>query len=232
MPKPIDATLIDARMRDLAQTAVNQIVSLFKGGTFALAAVLLLEIITQPEGRLLRLVLWAASFACALTSYNAWLNSSVIDFRESVGGIVFIIIQMMSELILFATLTPRFTEQAWRGWVLVYGTFMAITAVRMLLGGMNRNVVIDAGIRPMIDKLDKESYRAAWYMLVVTAIALALSVPIIALPKDSPWPQWLSIGFALSVGTLSVFALAGMQRERVMMEKMLQDALDQASEQT
>jgi hypothetical protein len=110
MPKPIDATLVAARMRDLAQTAVNQTVSLFKGGIFALATVLLLEIVIQPEGRLLRLVLWVASFGVALTSYNAWLNSSVIDFRESVGGICLIIIQMMSELVLFATLTPRVTE--------------------------------------------------------------------------------------------------------------------------
>jgi hypothetical protein len=223
MPKLIDAALVDARMRDLAQTAVNQTVSLFKGGTFALAAVLLLEIVTQPEGRLLRLVLWLASFLCALTSYNAWLNSSVIDFRESVGGIVILIVQMMTELFLFATLTPRFTEQAWRGWVFVYGMFMAITAARMLLFGMNRGVAIDPAIRPMIDAMDKESYRAGWRMLVIVALAWALTVPIAILPQASPWPQGLSIGFALLVSATAVLALAGMQRERSMMEKTLRD---------
>ena len=225
MPKPIDATVVEARMRDLAQTAVNQTVSLFKGGTFALASVLLLEIVVQPEGRLLRLVLWLASFVCAVTSYNAWLNSSVVDFRESVGGILFIIIQMMTELVLFATLTPRVTEQAWRGWVFVYGMFMAVTAVRMLLFGMNRNVEIDAGIRPMIDAMYRESLQVSWRMLVIAAIAMALTVPIAILPQMSPWPQWLSMGFAVVVGALSVLALNGMQRERVMMEKALQDAL-------
>jgi hypothetical protein len=225
MPKQIDATMVEARMRDLAQTAVNQTVSLFKGGIFALAAVLLLEIVSQPEGRLLRLVLWLASFACALTSYNAWLNASVIDFRESVIGILFIIIQMMAELILFATLTPRVTEQAWRGWVLVYGMFMAITAIRMLLIGMNRNVTIDAAIRPMIEKLDKDSYRTAWRMLIITAIALALTLPIAVLPMQSLWPQGLSIGFAILVTATSTLALSGMQRDRDMMEKTLQDVL-------
>jgi hypothetical protein len=225
MPKIIDATLVEARMRDLAQTAVNQTVSLFKGGIFALAAVLLLEIITQPEGRLLRLVLWLASFCCTLVSYNAWLNSSVIDFRESVGGIVFIIIQMMAELVLFATLTPRVTEQAWRGWVLVYGFFMAITAIRMLLFGMNKDVTIDAAIRPMIEKLDKDSYRVAWRMLFIMAIALALSLPIMLLPMQSLWPQGLSITFAILMTAASVLALFGMQRDRDMMEKTLQDVL-------
>jgi hypothetical protein len=216
---------IEARMRDLAQTAVNQTVSLFKGGIFALAAVLLLEILSQPEGRLLRLALWLASFACALVSYNAWLNSSVIDFRESVGGIIFIIIQMMTELIQFATLTPRVTEQAWRGWVLVYGIFMAITAVRMLLIGMNHKLPVDAAIRPMLETLDKESYRTAWRMLVITAVALVLTVPIALLSTQSLWPQALSIGFAILMTVASVFALFGMQRERDMMEKTLQDVL-------
>jgi hypothetical protein len=46
----IDAQLVETRMRDLAQTTVNQTVSLFKGGTFALAAVLLIEILGQPGG--------------------------------------------------------------------------------------------------------------------------------------------------------------------------------------
>ena len=102
---------------------------------------------------------------------------------------------------------------------------MAITAIRMLLIGMNRNVTIDAAIRPMIEKLDKDSYRTAWRMLIITAIALALTLPIAVLPMQSLWPQGLSIGFAILVTATSTLALSGMQRDRDMMEKTLQDVL-------
>src|SRR4029077_3174371 len=82
MSKLVDARVMETRMRDLGLNTISQTVSLFKGGIFALAAVLLLDITTQPDGRLLRFVLWASSFTLALMSYNAWVNASVIVFRD------------------------------------------------------------------------------------------------------------------------------------------------------
>jgi hypothetical protein len=102
-------------MRDLGQTTVSQTISLFKGGIFALAAVVLLEIVTQHDGRPMLLMLWTASFCLALTSYNSWLNATVIDFRESVVGVVLLIAQMMAELMLFATLTSRLPSRPGAG---------------------------------------------------------------------------------------------------------------------
>jgi hypothetical protein len=226
MPQPIDAHLVQARMRDLGQTTVSQTISLFKGGIFALAAVVLLEIVTQPDGRLMLLMLWSASFCLALTSYNAWLNATVIDFRESVGGIVLIIAQMMAELMLFATLTPRFAEQAWRGWALVYGIFMVVTAARVLFFPMNRSVVVDAGLRPMLDALKAGGRAAAWRLMAFGALAWIFAAPILLLPKDSPWPQWLTMAFSVFVAATSLLGLMAMHSERIQMERLLRDALD------
>lgn len=225
VPKPVDAQLIEARMRDLAQNAVMQTVSLFKGGIFALAAVLLLEIVTQQDGRILRVMLWTASFALALTSYNAWLNASVIDFRETVADVVFIVVQMMSELMLFVTLTPKFSDQAWRGWVLLYGVFTAITAARMLLFRSNVAVAVNPSLQPMLERLGLGHRRAARRLLAVSIVALAIAVPIILLPKGSPWPSWLSMGFAPFAAAISLLDLVGIHRQRLMMEGMLEDAL-------
>lgn len=225
VPKPIDAQLIEARMRDLAQNAVMQTVSLFKGAIFALAAVLLLEIVTQQDGRILRLVLWTASFGLALTSYNAWLNASVIDFRESVADVVLIVVQMMSELMLFVTLTPRFSDQAWRGWVLLYGIFTATTAARMLFFRSNLAVAVNPSLQPMLERLGAGHRRAARRLLAVSILALVLAAPIILLSKASPWPAWVSMGFAPFAAVISLLDLIGIHRQRLMMERMLEDAL-------
>jgi hypothetical protein len=213
-------------MRDLGQTTVSQTISLFKGGIFALAAVVLLEIVTQPDGRPMLLMLWTASFCLALTSYNSWLNATVIDFRESVVGVVLMIAQMMAELMLFATLTPRFAEQAWRGWALVYGVFMVVTAGRMLFFPMNRNVAIDAGLRPMLDTLKAGSRVAGWRLMAFGTLAGIFAAPIILLPKDSPWPQWLTMAFSVFVAATSLLGLWAMHNERIQMEQLLRDALD------
>lgn len=215
-------------MRDLAQNAVMQTVSLFKGGTFALAAVLLLEIITQQDGRILRLLLWAASFGLALTSYNAWLNASVLDFRESVTGVVLIVVQMMCELMLFVALTPRFSDQAWRGWVLLYGIFLVVTASRMVFVRSNVNVQIDRGAQPMLDTIGATHRQAAWRLLAASVLAFVFAVPILSLPKESPLPLWLSMGFAPFAIFLSLWGLVAMHQQRLLMERMLEDALKQS----
>ena len=229
MQLPVDARLVEARMRDLAQTTVNQTVSLFKGATFALAAVLLIEILGQPEGRLLRSSLWVCSFLLALTSYNAYINTSVIDFRESVTGVVVIIAQLMVELMLFAAQAPRYSEYAWRYWVFIYAAFMIITVVRLLLFGMNRGLAVGPDLKPMLDAVNEQRRRNSWRLLTVAVFALAFGIAIIALPLQSQWPADLTIAWAVIASIQSLNGLVGMHRQREMMERMLDEALARGS---
>lgn len=212
-------------MRDLAQTSVNQTVSLFKGGIFALAAVLLIEILGQPEGQLLRLALWLSSFLVALVSYNAYLNTSIIDFREGVSGVVAIIVQMMIELMLFAALAPRYTEQAWRFWVFIYAAFMFMTAIRMLYFGMNRGLEIGPDLKPMLDAVEKGRRWNSRRLIVLSVAALVFGIGVGFLPARSPWLSGLTIALAFFAGAQSVSGLIGMHRQRLMMERMLDEAL-------
>jgi len=225
MRLPIDARLVESRMRDLAQTTVNQTVSLFKGGTFALAAVLLIEILGQPEGRLLRLALWISSFLLALTSYNAYLNTSIVDFRESVANVVIIIMQMMIELMLFAVLAPRYAESLWRFWIFVYAAFLILTAVRMLYFGMNLGLQVDAGLKPMLEAIDMGRRRNAWRMLLISIFALAFGIAGAVLPLQPQWLIGLTIAWAIFTMLQSITGLVGMHRQRMMMEQMLDEAL-------
>src|SRR5215469_17999746 len=148
MAKPIDVDTIEARMRDLAAASVNQTVSLFKGGIFALAAVVLIEIAFTPDDRLVRLILWTSSLFAAMTSYNAWINSTVTLFREGVANVVAMIVQGMIELMAFAALAPRPVAQAWRYWIVVTVAFFIVTTLRLAIP-MNRG----ARIAPALDPL-------------------------------------------------------------------------------
>lgn len=227
MQKPIGVEAVEARMRDLGQVAMNEVVSLFKGGTFALAAVLLLEIVSQSDGRLLRLVLWTSSFALALVSYNAHINSLVFVFRESVTGIVCIIAQMMTELMLFVILTPRYADQAWRGWIVIYATFHLITALRLRFHPVGGGVPIELRLKPMFDALDKGRRRSARQLFLQAFLGMIIAVPILALPPSSPWPAWLSMGAAVALMGNALFSgLRGMDRQRTMMERMLEEAME------
>lgn len=224
MPQPIDARLVEARMRDLALASVSQTISLFKGGVFALAAVLLLEIALSPADRLVLLVLWTSSFCLTLVTYNAYINASVIIFRENVPDVVVIIVQMMLELMLFAVLTPRMGEQVWRYWILVRAAHALATAVRLSLP-LNRGVSFDASLKPLLSLLGNTRRLNARLMIVLFLVAAALSVPILRLPRDSVWPWALTLGFGLFVLTIETFALFQMHRQRLAMERLLEQTL-------
>lgn len=226
MQKPIDIEIVEARMRDLGEQTISQTVSLFKGGTFALAAVLLLEIVSQPEGRLLRLALWLSSFLLALVSYNAHINSSVTAFRESVAAVVVIIVQMMAELLLFVVLTPRFADQAWRGWLVIYALFALLTAVRLRFFPPGGGVAVVPRLKPMLEAVDRDRRQAASHLFVRGFLMLATGAAVLMLPSSSRWPAWLSMGAAILLTINSVVVeLRAMHRRRVMMERMLDDAL-------
>ena len=127
----ITVPMVELRARDLAAISVNQTVSLLKGGIFALAAVVLIEIAFAPEDRVVRVVLWTATLSMAMTSYNAWLRSPVTLFREGLRNVVAIVAQGMIELMMFAVLTPRSMPQAWRYWLLVHAAFALVTGLRV-----------------------------------------------------------------------------------------------------
>src|SRR5215469_4613857 len=159
MAKPIDVDTIEARMRDLAAASVNQTVSLFKGGIFALAAVVLIEIAFTPDDRLVRLVLWTSSLVAAMTSYNAWIISTVTLFREGVANVIAMIVQGMIELMAFAALAPRPVAQAWRYWIVVTVAFIAVTTLRLAIP-MNRGARVVPGLEPLF-RLASDNRKAA-----------------------------------------------------------------------
>jgi hypothetical protein len=223
MAEPVTPQLVEARLRDFGLTTVNQTVSLFKGGTFALAAVLLLEIVVQPEGRELRLLLWCASFVLAVTSYTAHLNNAVVNFRETVGAVVMVIVQQMAELLLFVILTSRYADQAWRGWAFVYAVFMIATGARMLMFRVS-GVPIAPELQPLIATVEKNRRGGAIRTLRIGAVALIAAIPVAILPAASPWPAWITMVFAAFGMFTSALALHRMHRQRLLMEQLLQKA--------
>jgi len=226
MSELINAQLVDARMRDLGQSIVNQTVSLFKGGIFALAAALLLEIALQPQDRLVHLVLWAASFLLAMVSYNAHINTSVIVFRESVAAVVVIVVQMMVELMLFAVLTPRPQGAPWRFWIVVYAAFQFVTAARLLVFPMNRGLKADGSLQPLLDQVEAGRRDSGRRMILFALFASAVAVPVLWLPEESPWPAIIATGYGIFAGLYSVYGLTHMHRQRLMMERMIETLLN------
>lgn len=223
MPKAIDAAMVEARIRDLAATSVSQTVSLFKGGTFALAAVVLIEIAFSPDDRVIRLVLWTSTLFMTMTSYNAWINSTVTLFREGVGNIAAIILQGMLELMLFAALTPRPVAQAWRWWIVIAAIFFLITGMRLAIR-MNAGVAVAPQLEPLFTLVQKNRHVTSRAVLAAGALAAAVAVPVILLPLASPWAAWLSAAVALFNIVHALVAMREQERERATMERMLEQA--------
>jgi hypothetical protein len=225
MRKPIDIDVVEARLRDLGQTSVSETVSLFKGGTFALAAVLLLEIVSAQQGWTLRLTLWGVSFLITMTSYNAHLNTSIVDFRETVAGVVIIIVQMMTELMLFVVLTPRFELQMWHLWSFVYAGFMFVTALRLRLFRPNDGLTIDPALEPLFAAVQEGRRLGTRRTFINAVFAFGVGMAILLLPKDSPWPVWLMLALGLIAAGQAIFGLFFMHRQRALMERMIDEAL-------
>jgi len=220
MPKLIDAAMVEARSRDLAATTVSQTVSLFKGGTFALAAVVLIEIAFSPDDRTLRLVLWTATLFMTMTSYNAWIHSTVTLFREGAGNILAMILQGMLELMLFAVLTPRAVAQSWRAWPLIAAAFFLVTGVRLAIR-MNAGLAVAPSIAPLFALAQKNRIATARAVLAASLLNVAVAVPVLALALASPWPRWFGFALALFNGAHACIAMVLQERERAAMESML-----------
>lgn len=229
MARAIDAAMIEARLRDLAAVSVNQTVSLFKGGTFALAAVMLIEIAFTPDDRITRLILWASTVFMVMTSYNAWLNSTVTLFREGVGNVVAMVAQGMVELMLFAVLTPRPVAGAWRYWIVVAAVFFIITGAR-LATPMNKGASVDPDVQPLFDLVQRSRTVTSRAVLTTAVLAALLAIPTIALPETSPWPRRLCLALAAFNIVHATIAMFQQQRERDAMDEML-DAAAQSGAQ-
>ena len=217
----IDIAMLEARMRDLAAVSVNQTVSLFKGGIFALAAVVLLEIAFAPN--IVSPVFWVASFLLAMASYNAHINTSIVDFREDVADIVIIILQMMIELLLFAVLTPRPPLEPWRFWGVIYALFQFVTAVRLAIP-LNSGLDLDDRLKPLLAAFEAGRRQSSRRMFVLSAIAALAAAAMVVLPENAPWGIWISLGLGIWSGLWSLIGLFYMQRQRRMTERMLREA--------
>ncbi len=223
MPKAIDAALVEARVRDLAATSVSQTVSLFKGGTFALAAVVLIEIAFSADDRVIRLVLWTSTLFMVMTSYNAWINSTVTLFREGIGNIVAMILQGMLELMLFAVLTPRPMADPWRFWPLVVAVFFFVTGAR-LATAMNAGVVVAPEISPLFALVQKNRYVTSRAVFAAAFLAAAIAVPVILFPMSSSWPVRLTLALAAFNIVHASIAMARQEKERAQMDSLLEKA--------
>jgi len=219
----ITVPMVEARARDLAAVSVNQTVSLLKGGIFALAAVVLVEIAFAPEDRIVRAVLWTATLFMAMTSYNAWLSSAVTLFREGVRNVIAIIAQGMIELMMFAVLTPRSTPQAWRYWALIHTVFVLVTALRLAVP-MNAGAAPEPALVPLFDHVAKNRTDASRGLFANALVSALVAVSAIALPLASPWPRWLCLGYGVfNIGYAS-FAMFEQEQERAKLEELLAGA--------
>jgi len=219
----ITLPMVEARARDLAAISVNQTVSLLKGGIFALAAVVLIEIAFAPDDRVVRAVLWTATLFMAMTSYNAWLSSAVTLFREGVRNVIAIIAQGMIELMMFAVLTPRSTPQAWRYWLLVHAAFALVTGLRLAVP-MNEGASPEPALVPLFDHMAKNRKDASRGILVNALASVLIAWPVMALSLASPWPRWLCLSYGLfNIGYTS-FAMFQQEQTRATMERILTEA--------
>jgi hypothetical protein len=223
MAKLIDVDTVEERLRDLAASSVNQTVSLLKGGVFALAAVVLIEIAFAPDDRLVRLILWASSLFAAMTSYNAWINSTVTLFREGVANVIAMIVQGMIELMAFAALTPRPMAQAWRYWIVATVAFFIVTALRLAIP-MNQGVRIAPALDPLFRMVAANRRATARLLLANVVIGALLAAAVVRLPLASPWPRWLCIAYGTFNIVQASFAMFQQQKERGAMEALIEQS--------
>ena len=118
---------------------------------------------------------------------------------------------------------PRSSCEPWRLWVAVYGLFCLVTAARLRFFPLDRGSRIDPRLKPMLDVLDRERARNAWRMVPIAIASFAVSVPILLLPRSSPWPQGLALACGIVTGLWSANGLRGMHRQREMLARMLRE---------
>ena len=151
----LDARTVRGRFRDYGLAVQTQIVSLLYSGFFALAAVVLLDILRTPDHRLLRLSQWIIGMSAETMTLMLQVQRPVLMARAGMMDLPVLIVRGVLGLAVFALIAPQYGGAD--GWRFVYFGLVPLVVCSWILG--RHFVTIAAsqrysdGMRPLVDRI-------------------------------------------------------------------------------
>jgi hypothetical protein len=223
----LDARTVHGRLRDYGLWAHTQVSSLLFSGIFALAAVVLLDILRTPDHRVIRLTMWVAAMVTEVATLTRQMQRPILMVRSGMDDLPVLVARGFLTLIALALVAPQYGGvDGWR-----YGLFAAFGVVLC-----SRQLVVDfvsiastqnyaPGIRQAAEGIVASHrsflgvYRGALPVIPVMAVLLAFA------PRDWTFVEPIVFGYVLlGVGTNVRLHIAN-QREWLEFERAVREAV-------
>lgn len=155
MGEILDARTVRGRFRDYGLAVQTQIVSLLYSGFFALAAVVLLDILRTPDHRLLRLSQWIIGMSAETMILVLQVQRPVLMARAGMLDLPVLIVRGVLALAVFALIAPQYGGAD--GWRYVYFGLVPLVVCSWILGRHFITIAASQrysdGMRPLVDRI-------------------------------------------------------------------------------
>jgi hypothetical protein len=206
----IDRDLLRTRLRDFNFGAIQQVASLVHSGVVALAAVVLMEILTAQEHAVLRLVLWGNSLAVVLIAFCGMYFNSMLAAPRGLGLVLLTLLIGLLEFLHFVVLSEGFAaKDGWRWWYAVQFLLSLVTVVTLhvtLVRWRSDFVAPDAQEFDPIMKGWTKTDRDG--QAIVTILTAAAAVFAFVIDDDAYWALVILYAYSAVLFALAVAAFA------------------------
>lgn len=222
----LDARTLHERLRDYGLWAHTQVSSLLFSGIFALAAIVLLDIVRTPNHRVLRLTLWLAGMVTEVATLTRQMQRPVLMVQSGMSDLPILVARGFLTLIASALIAPQYGgADGWR-----YALFAAFGVVLC-----SRQLVVDfvsiastqsyaPGIRQAAEGIVASHrsflgvYRGAMPTMLVSAALLAFA------PRGWTLVEPIVFGIILLGIGINVHVHIANQREWLEFERVVREA--------
>jgi hypothetical protein len=222
----LDARTVHGRLRDYGLWAHTQVSSLLFSGIFALAAVVLLDILRTPDHLVIRLAMWTVAMASEIATLTRQMQRPVLMARSGMNDLPILVGRGFLSLIVLALIAPQYGgAEGWRyAFLAVLGLlvcsrllvvdFVAIASAQTYAPALQPAAEAIIGSNRRLIGL----YRSGFFVLPILGALLLFA------PRDWTFVEPVVFGYTLlGIGTNARLHIAN-QREWLEFERAVREA--------
>lgn len=167
-----DAAALKARLRDYGYTSMMQGSSMIRGGALAVAAVVLVDLMSLGPGDWVRLLIWVNTMIGVSAIYLAYVRAAILEPEDGRFGQVSLTLIGIVQMLQFTVLgSGRSLREAYAAWFLV----TAVGGGVIIWEAYNRTQRLERGLfADELAELVADSRRSGWRRIRVMLITVAV----------------------------------------------------------
>lgn len=210
----VTVTVLRERLHDYSAVAYTQVSGLMLSGIFALGAIALLDILRNPDHRVLRLSFWIMATSGEILAAMIQMQRPLLMRRSGVEEVPTLVWRGLVSLLVYATIAPQ--SGGADGWRYGYSLGILFLLANWVLNWEFKRALNQQRLAPevsaLVDRLLKSQLTLDRRYPVILAVLGALLALTALAPRDWLFVEWVALTYNV-VATLMLCAI-GVQIQR------------------